>query len=299
MTVAKMFGLRRTCNADVGIEIEVEGKRLPYDRVSSTYWHVEGDGSLRGDGLENACEFVLAEPMSLGKAKDALVHLDDCYEKNKSVVNDSPRAGVHIHVNCQNLSLLELYNFITAYLIFENCLVSFCGPDREGNLFCLRAKDAEYLIYSLCRALETGSYRRTLCTDELRYASMNVRALGSYGSLEFRAMRGTRDMGRIALWAEILVNLRDRSVSFQNPVEMIMESSEGGFEALAEKLFGEHASVIYAQPDWQAKAVEGMRRAQEVAFSGDWEEIASLPKRQVGGVTVTEDWDDDFPPIDF
>lgn len=298
MTVSKVFRLRSLSEGDVGIEIEVEGKRLPYDKVKRKYWRVESDGSLRGEGIDTACEFVLAEPMSLVKAKEALSHLDEAYAANKSKVNDSPRAGVHVHVNCQRLTLLELYNFITAYLIFENCLVSFCGPDREGNLFCLRAKDAEYLIYSLCRALETGDYRRTLSTDELRYASMNVRALGCYGSLEFRAMRGTRDMDRIALWAEMLVNLRDSAAKFQNPVEMIMESSEGGFEALAEKLFGENASVIYSQPDWQAKAVEGMRRAQEVAFSGDWEEIASLPKRQVGGISVPPDWQDDFPPMD-
>lgn len=298
MTVSKVFHIRHPSPGDVGIEVEVEGTSLPYDKVSRKYWRVESDGSLRGGDLDRCCEFVLAEPMSMDKAREALTHLDEAYTKNKSKVTDSPRAGIHVHVNCQRLTMLELYNFITAYLIFENCLVSYCGDDREGNLFCLRAKDAEYLIYTLCQALEDKSFRRTFATDEVRYASMNVRALAQYGSLEFRAMRGTRDMARIALWADLLVNLRDRAQQYENPVEMIMESSEGGFDLLASKLFGDYAHIIADQPDWQAKAVDGMRRAQEVAFSGDWEEIGSLPKRKVGGIVVPPNWEEDFPPED-
>jgi hypothetical protein len=235
----------------------------------------------------------------MDKARKALAHLAEAYKANDTIVSDSPRAGVHVHVNCQHLTILQLFNFITAYLIFENCLVSHCGPDREGNLFCLRARDAEFLIYSLCRALETNEYRYTLSTDELRYASMNVRALSRYGSLEFRAMRGTSDMARVGLWAEMLVNLRDNAGSFQNPLEMIMESSEGGFESLASRLFGDNAHIITDQVDWEAKCVDGMRRAQEVAYSGDWDSMDKAPSRKVGGLDVSDEWEDDFPPIEF
>src|SRR3546814_6362480 len=49
---------------------------------------------------------------------------------------------------------------------------------------------------------------------------MNVKALGDYGSLEFRAMRGTRDMDLIYSWAETLLNLREFAKQFDNPAEI-------------------------------------------------------------------------------
>lgn len=296
MTVAKVFHLSRLVEGDVGIEIEVEGERLPH---TGEYWNVTHDGSLRGDGLDRACEYVLQRPMSLSDAKAALAYLSHQYKENKAKVADSPRCGVHVHVNCQHISLLQLYNFMVMYLIFEDVLVKWCGPTREGNLFCLRAKDAEYLLHVLCAALEDKNFRRMFATDELRYASMNVRSLVSYGSLEFRAMAGTSDMSLIYRWAEMLVQMRDRAGQFENPVEMILATSEGGAEAFVRQAFSEeNADLIMSIEGWDEMIVQGVRRAQEVAYAGEWEDIASFPKRTVGGLEVSPDWDDDFPTMD-
>src|SRR3546814_18812942 len=92
------------------------------------------------------------------------------------------------------LTMTQLYSFMTVYLILENVLVGWCGHSRCGNLFCLRASDAEWLLTSIRAAAEGRTFKHSLHSDNLRYASMNVKALGDYGSLEFRAMRGTREM---------------------------------------------------------------------------------------------------------
>ena len=67
-TVMEWFRLSRgkRTDGDVGIEIEVEGRRLP---ITEKYWRMEKDGSLRGP--ENM-EYVLDRPMSLKDAKKAL-----------------------------------------------------------------------------------------------------------------------------------------------------------------------------------------------------------------------------------
>lgn len=295
MNVRKIFRLPVPVEGDVGLEIEVEGSNLPR---TGEYWNVEHDGSLRGEGLDTACEYVFRQPLTLKGTKKALTYLKKQYEKNEAVVNDSPRCGVHVHVNCQKLTIVQLYNFMTAYLIFEELLVNWCGPTRVGNLFCLRVKDAEYLLYSLVRALETGDYRRSFATDELRYASMNVKALATYGSLEFRAMRGTDDVSAIYQWAEVLVGLRENSQQFPNPIEMVVGSSMHGLSTLVEQLFGEHSDIIFSQEGWEQSAMDGVRRVQEVAYAADWEELSRLPKRLVGGLEVEPTWDDDFPPTD-
>lgn len=169
---------RASTSGDVGIEIEVEGDNLPRP---DEYWRCERDGSLRGESME----YVLEEPLKLPKALDALAHLDACYIRGNTNVHESVRAGVHIHINVQKLTVVELFSFMTAYLILEDLLIKYCGEYREGNLFCLRTRDAEFLLHTLEGVASKKNYE-AFSSDMLRYASMNVCSLWRYGSLEFR-----------------------------------------------------------------------------------------------------------------
>jgi hypothetical protein len=293
MSIRKLMRLRET-TGDVGLEIEVEGSNLPH---TGEHWIVTQDGSLRGE----SCEYVLRRPKSLPEAREALGYLAHRYKENGAQIADSPRCGVHVHVNCQQLTVVQLYNFMVLYLILEDLLVRWCGEEREGNLFCLRAKDAEYLLFVLEQALEDKSFRARFSSDELRYASMNVNALPRYGSLEFRAMRGTKDMDLIYRWAEVLVGLREQAKLYPNPVEIIMQMSGDGYENFLQTSVGDDmaSTLMELCPDWEMLLQDGVRRSQDIAYAGDWGELASFPKRRVGGVTVSQDWDDDFPPTDL
>lgn len=290
-TVREIFRNRPT-EGSVGIEIEVEGHNLPH--VGGA-WRCEHDGSLRGESME----YVLERPVELPEAYKALAALSHSFEENGSQIADSGRAGVHVHINCQELNIIQLYNFMTLYLIFEDSLVKWCGPDRVGNLFCLRAKDAEWLLFNLAQALEDKQWRRRFSSDDLRYASMNVKALAQYGSLEFRAMRSTHDVDEVFQWAAVLHDLREKAKGVDNPTELIYQVSAGGEEAFLDTYLGEFAEVVKGvDVDWRQSVRDGMRRAQEIAFAGDWEALAQGPKRKVGGMEVPRNWDDDFPPMD-
>jgi hypothetical protein len=267
-TVADWFLIPKgfMTKGDVGIEIEVEGKNLPQ---VDKYWKMEKDGSLRG---EENMEYVLAKPSSMKEADIALKYLNVMYKKFGSVVDDTVRAGVHVHVNVQHLNIVELYNFITIYIILEDVLTKFCGPHREGNLFCLRTGDAEFLLYALQEAAKTRRFRN-LVSDDLRYASMNVKALGTYGSLEFRAMRGTRDLDLIYKWAEILHGLREVAKTFTDPTDVVNSFSGGDVQLFMNRCLKDNAGLFLEYPNWKSSVLAGVRRAQDVAFCTNWQKF--------------------------
>lgn len=282
---------------DIGLEIEVEGKRLP--QVKS-FWRMEHDGSLRG---EENMEYVLQKPLTLDKVKEALSVLDKAYVDNKTVVDDTVRAGVHVHINCQSLTLTELINFIVLYVTMENVLVHFCGDTREGNLFCLRCSDAEFLPARIIEAIQFKKLKANFHDDNIRYSSMNLKALGDYGSLEFRAMRGTRDLDLIYEWAETLYNIRECAKGFNNPVQIIQNFSADGPALFLQKVLGDNYALItkgLKQKDIQTMMYDGMRIAQDIAYAiQDWEGWDKAKKKVVGGLEFDEDDPADEPEEDF
>lgn len=296
-TVLNAFRINRDTpvEGDVGVEIEVEGARLP---TAVRGWNVTHDGSLR-EHHGMALEYVFRAPATLKHAEKLLDNLKDSLEDSKSKVADSPRCGVHVHVNVQGLTITQLYNFFALYFIFEGVLTKFCGKQREGNLFCLRAKDAEFLVYELERALEDGRFRNRFSNDQLRYAAMNVCSLPRYGSLEFRSMRGTTDKETVMLWTKLLVALREQAKQFEAPYQILEQVSMGGEAAILLNTFGEDGRFLMEYEGWEQSIMEGVRRCQVFSYSGDWESLNQVPKRRVGGVEVPMDFSDDFPPMDM
>lgn len=291
-TVAKEMGIKKLVSGDLGVEIEVEGNNLP---ILERFWNNDVDGSLQGP---ESREYVLKRPMTLDEVRTALDYLDKQYKVNESVVMDTVRAGVHVHVNCQQLTMTQLYNFMTVYLILENVLVAWCGDSRCGNVFCLRASDAEWIITSIRAAAAGRKFKPIFHTDNLRYASMNLKALGDYGSLEFRAMRGTRDLDLIYTWAETLLGLREFAKTFDNPSEIIREFSVKSPTAFMRNALGNNYEV-FSRIGQEKMLWEGMRNAQDIAFCADWSKFD--PKmRKIGELEFPEDARDiDEPEEDF
>ncbi|MGL5323573.1 MAG: amidoligase family protein [Aeromonas sp.] len=299
-TVMQWFGVhpQYETKGDLGIEIEVEGRRLP---DAPRYWKREHDGSLRGP--ENA-EYVFSKPLSKTATRTALALLDRAYVDNNSEVHDTVRAGIHVHVNVQDLNIIELYNMMTIYMVLEPLLIKHCGEGREGNLFCLRATDAKYLLYSLKVAARQRAFRH-LVSDNLRYASMNVKALGTYGSLEFRAMRGTRDIKRIEAWAMMLLGLREKAQDIDSPNKVVELYSQLGAAEFVKQFAGDLADELMNNfPDYEALTHKGMRCAQQVAYAVNWDAFRpEEPKKpeevDIGGLKFPKGVWFDEPQFDW
>lgn len=258
MKVIDQLGLRPT-KGEVGIEIEVEGDRLV--GLDNNFWRTEHDGSLRGE----SAEFVLKKPVSRDKVVEALTSLSEHLNQHECNVHDSPRAGTHIHINIQQLEVDELMSFLALYMCFEEVLVKWCGAERYGNLFCLTVSQAEGVLDRAIRAARSGRLEH-LHTDHLRYSSCNLKAVGQYGSLEFRSMRGTVVIEDIKTWVDMLLALKDYAIG-KHPGEILANYSEMGAQDFFNVVLGNYREVL--QPDTR-DIVVGMRNAQELAFCKNW-----------------------------
>lgn len=184
----------------IGIEIEVEGSRLPVDVKG---WRCERDGSLRGESME----YVLPVPLLIADAEMALKQLNLVFLRMKSEVEDTGYAGIHIHVNVGDMNVMQLVRYALAYYTIEELALRWCGEDRVGNLFCLGLKAAGHPLRVFKDAVEQAQLR-ALHSDDIRYAALNFKALSEYGSFEFRSMRSTLDRATILKWAKMLLELR-------------------------------------------------------------------------------------------
>lgn len=249
---------------DIGIEIEVEGRNLP-NRING--WVRVRDGSLRGE--ENA-EYITQAPIFKREVKSYLEKVDKAYKKNHTIVDNSDRTSVHIHINVNHLHLTKVFNIVLLFLIFEEMLVHHCGNTREGNLFCLRSKDAEHLVALLESLVTSDSNLHNLRKYSMRYAAINLNSLHKFGSLEFRSMRGTRDMEVIEEWVNILTGLVDEALTYDSPVHLIEMFSTTTPLGVAENCFGNKVSIITSYDNWEDIVWDKLRSLQMMAYSGDW-----------------------------
>lgn len=257
------FGRRATDGQEVGIEIEVEGTGLP---GAVKGWRIVPDGSLRGE----SAEYIFNGP-SPRQGIDP--RLEAFQKAMKDVtINQSYRTSVHVHVNQQDTKLKDIYTQILLYTIWEDVLGEQCGQERVGNLFALRAKDAEFYLERLLMAVQQD-YLSTLNTQDLRYTAVNPMALFSHGTLEYRSMRGTTDIKLIRSWVDLLLALKDASINnFDNPLAMVQDVSKLGPDGFSKKIFTPEQTALFSK-GWQDKVVEGTRLVQHIAHANPnkWE----------------------------
>ena len=287
MNILEYFEVREQKDKDIGIEIEIEGGELNFD--IKKYWKIVGDGSLHGGGVE----FVLRNPVHRDKTWNRLKSLRDELKQNNSILNPNDRCGVHIHVNCQTLTTKQVINFALVYLILEEKLVGWCGEHREGNLFCLRASDAEEIVKGLIYSVQTNSLAN-MQLDYYRYASINLSALKKFGSVEFRALQTPKDFKIIQKWIKMLLNIKDYSLKYEEARHIIEEISMTGANNFVNDVLQKQAHLI-SQIKINESIMEGVRRIQEVAYA----EIQNPLKYDIKPVTLKDLQIRPAEPIDY
>jgi len=248
---------------EVGIEVEMEGHDLY--RGEDRFWNVVGDGSLRGEGAE----YVLSAPCLRNRVEARLNTLSAQLAKNNSTLEPSDRCGVHIHLNCQQNTFNEVINHIILYYIVEDLLLTYCGESREGNFYCLRTRDAGFLIENLIGCIRDSDIEQIANAEGVRYSSLNTTSLGKFGSLEFRSLRTPQHLSEIALWTELLLKVKDRALHYKEPRVMVEELSFKGPEVFAQEIFGERLLTVLKLtcPDIPSVLYEGVRRVQDAAYT--------------------------------
>lgn len=256
----------------IGLEIEAEGTHL--FNTPFKYWSCKSDGSLRHiieEGVEHPpVEYVLKSPLNRDEVFKALKYLEAKLQASNSSIVMSSRTSVHVHVNCQEMTVRELYKFICLYMIFEEILVDWSGPERAGNLFCLRAKDSDYYIKMLEDSLRNKNFK--LWNENVRYAACNVASISKFGSLEFRSLRGTVDVDLIMTWIDILLLIKSKAEEFENPVEIVEKFNEVGPLPFFRQIFSDTKlrNLFKDIPLLSNKLWDGLRMVRDVAYATDW-----------------------------
>jgi hypothetical protein len=215
MRIGDLIGHKPLNGCLFGVEVEVEGAGLPR-KVAG--FNVVQEGSLRAVDGEEGKEYVFQHPMPYELAIDALeglaIKLADA-----PIVQFSNRTSIHVHVNVTDLTVSEWFTFLFLWVVYEDAFINFCGNERKGNLFCLSSRDAEGMMFALEDFALTGNINNL--NDEVRYSAVNTAATNKYGSVEFRSMRGTMDLGVLGSWLDALKRLRDKAQELGSPQALI------------------------------------------------------------------------------
>jgi hypothetical protein len=257
-TIIELFPGLRQYPGEIGIEIEMEGERLHLHPLS--YWTENHDNSLRG----NSVEWVLNQPVVREDVAKRLQYLDKRLKKNEAECVPSDRCGVHVHLNCQQLTVTQVFNIVTLYLMFEEPLLRYCGDERQGNLFCLRASDAEQLIAYLVDCRITSNFGGP--RNQYRYAALNIEALRKFGSLEFRSLPTPQNVTDIQTWIDVICRIKDVAIRYNHPREIVEEMSANGARQFFNHVVGDYMEV-FDYPDIEREIIYGMRQAQEIAYT--------------------------------
>jgi hypothetical protein len=210
-------------SGDIGVELEIEGENLPRN---VTGWIRKTEGSLRGHGgrivnpgedqPDTPQEYVSNGPVLYGSLLGHLERLCFRLVSQGSSVILTPRASTHLHLNMAQETLETYVNFIVLFSIAEPTLLRICGPQRNGNLFCMPSYETGELPAYMSRledALSAPSleYVRQSWPKRGKYACLNIDPISTFGSVEVRSFPNSINPGEIFEWATYLMRLRDMS----------------------------------------------------------------------------------------
>lgn len=277
----------------VGIEIETETK-IAYDVPGFKYWTAHTDGSLRNYGIE----YVLATPLDPGSEK-YIAAMSEFETFAKAIAfENSTYTSVHVHLNFVDKELTSLANFITLYVLFEGMLTRYCGPDRDGNLFCLKTRDAEtlYLLYrDLLKSIESGRgqpFIKGLSASRYKYSALNVVPLTNFGSVEVRTHPGVTDVKLINRWVNILMRLYTLADTYKSPLEILEMYRKMGTKEFVNYVF-DHYVKYFDEKTIDKDLFDGLIYAKTLAYAvDDWSTfgVYKEPARFVDeGVTFSAD----------
>jgi len=250
-------GVKAHLGPRVGIELEYEG--APYEIFAKKMrdWSIVQDHSLRGGGMEFVSRVL--RPVEVRRALELAekVIVDNGLFSNK-------RCGVHVHINCTDLTMSEVWSYITLYSLLEPHIFKEFADGREENHFCVpvmynthfvdcmkssactlhagivsltKERRATHDLNTMFAELSTGKVTRAPDLDIYRsskYSALNTQALKTFGTLEFRHKGGTTNIDEIERWVNFLIKLRKEAKTYSSSTEIIKDYEEQGVECFLE-----------------------------------------------------------------
>lgn len=260
-----------------GIEFEVENCDLAQEDYRDLLDHlgieVTVDHSLRG----RAYEFITS-PTEL---QYLLPIIREFYESTRFTEdNFTDRCSIHVHANVLDYTQEQLSSLSLVYQTVEEILFSFVGHDRDTNLYCIPWSHcrANHRLVEKVMGNPFEGFRHWQ-----KYTALNLLPIVSQGTVEFRHMHGTADVGKLTTWINVLNSILCYVKKY--PLEQVIntvndlntssryheyfEEVTGGFlpynnqyrEALEDGVIGAKFSLM----DWGTKAAKTKKKAPTAA----------------------------------
>lgn len=202
--ICQIFG-RLIKHADVGIELEIEGTHLP----NAPPWQCKSEGSL-----QNGIEYI-SKPIKAGDVEKLVDNLAKTIQLEGGKIKPSYRCSTHIHVNVLPETLENVLGFMVVFVMFEPLLLALCGPQRDGNLFCMSSFDTGDTVSSFESLCETFDRlkERGWGYERGKYSSLNTGRLADLGTLEGRCFPLSVEGVVVSEWVGWLLAMKDLSKS--------------------------------------------------------------------------------------
>lgn len=176
----------------VGVECEVEAVLSP-GKCEEYGFQSKADNSLRNHGVE-----FVSVPMT---KEDFLTNFGQLYKTVK--LGEEPfsqRTSTHVHVNISSMDMKHARNMVLLYALFEEAFFMMVKPERRENIHCVPLTETHLpSVYKLGLDKYVAKWSK--------YTALNLKRVPDLGTLEFRHMHGTKDVGEMKQWLDVLENL--------------------------------------------------------------------------------------------
>lgn len=271
-------------DGDVGIEIELEGHRLPTEYggrpVGAATWVWHADGSLRAPGgnAPGGAEYVLSQPCKASDVRPLVTNLFNYLRERRATIVNSTRCSTHVHINMRSVKLPQLAAFVAVWGTFEDVLANSCGGHRSGNHFALRFSDSHAAVEAWISAFKTGAFE---FSRERRYLALNPACLSTFGSLEVRTAGGAENADEVVEWVDLLMAIKRFSDGVADPGTLGADFSAYGTTGFAERVFGAETVAKLREAtaelgeDFDDLILRGFRRIQPILHVLPWDAVAT------------------------
>jgi len=218
-------------NDYVGVEIEIEHMPLSdvdVEELLSCYIELVWDGSLKVKGHEIRFTQAIKGEKIVELLNEIEEFVDDYQDKSSKV--DGNRASTHIHININDLTLGELYNFVLLSYFMEPYIFSLCKRDRSYNPFVVaesNTRDSSDIL----NKIKGGDL--IFPPERYKYRGIGLNSINTLGSLEFRMFHSTHKATEILGWINLLQRIK-HTAKTKNVTEILNSKS---IDSIVFKLF--------------------------------------------------------------
>lgn len=237
----------------IGIEVEVENL-FKWPEKELICWQTREDGSLRNNGAE-----FVSYPISGNKIVFALSEL---FQWLPDSIDFSERTSIHIHLNIRPFNCEQLLNLIYLYIVFERLLYDFASPERYKNIFCVPI--GETRLPSLIQDALQYKSMAVIIDSWDKYSGLNLLPVRTFGTVEFRQMRGHRNINKMLNWINILLQLHHMSKKGNFSMEIQMLNTTSAYEQFVVQIFGDQLAAQLVSSSTKKHLSFGVSNAKQI-----------------------------------